>query len=84
MFPNNVRTTLGYDMADAQFTWKAVAELTGATFTGDVFGVSAADADSSLRFATTEWVQGSSGLQPAHRDRALLPDRQLQCGRRRE
>ena len=55
--PNNVRTTLGYDMGDAQFTWKAVAELTGATFTGDVFGISAATGDDSLRFATTEWVR---------------------------
>ena len=55
--PSSVRTTLGYDMADSQFTWKAVAELTGATFTGDVFGVSAPDADDSLRFATTEWVR---------------------------
>ena len=55
--PSTVRTTLGYDMADAQFTWKAVAELTGATFTGDVFGLSAGDSDDSLRFATTEWVR---------------------------
>ena len=44
-------------MGDAQFTWKAVAELSGATFTGDVFGVSAPTADDSLRFATTEWVR---------------------------
>ena len=55
--PSTSLNTLGYDTGSSEFVWKAVAELTGATFTGDVFGISAPNGDDSLRFATTEWVR---------------------------